>query len=610
MKLINALLLVILTSSLLQAQTNSILNIVPKKNLVFLMDIAPNDIYKKLDKEAQEKLNVASNLAAILSKSTKDSLKSAQQKEKLTALFENPANTGLETQKEVFIWGELAENPRAKIFKYTEKPMYFNTVLKVTDKTKLEALLVELYGKEALDAAVKVGAAKNMIQRKMLINWNDKRVVFSYSTVTATYYEKPDTFAARLQTILEMQSLSLGKEVSFETSILSDKVFKKHLKMESDMSFWMDYNKFGGELPLYSIPHKIRETVINFYELFTEMKIGAYINVNKEELSLDYTTYVGKDLAKIMKAAYNIKANRNLYKYVKGDNLLALYTMRVNIKGYWETFSNLASSQLVKTKEGLLFNDMWEIVDIFLDEDEIYSLWSGDIMMALTDIKPIERERTTYKYNSEKDTWDDVIIKRKELMPIGVMGGSFKSEENVMKFINLGVHSGALAAKGDGVYTIPNAYKETGVEFFIIINKGVLLITNDVDLATKRKGFAGAEKLPVAEWKNIAVHPFYAFVDIQKIGNILATFENEDGELKWKELADYTAIYERMELKVMPVTTGEEIDVKIRMIFAEKDGKSFNKMVESMEEMGKSFLNIGNEETEEEFDDFDDFDRL
>jgi hypothetical protein len=337
-------------------------------------------------------------------------------------------------------------------------------------------------------------------------------------------------------------------------------------------------------------------------------KIAAYVHIDAGEFSLEYKSYMNEKMGNIARGASSLKPNRKLYKYIKGDNLMAFYSGQFNIKGYAESFSKEISEVLNKTKEGVLVNNLWDIVDIFVDEEEAYTLWNGDFAMALTGLKTIQKEQVDYNYNADTDTWDEETSTKEEIMPVGVIGGSYKSEENVMKFIKLGVNIGGLSQRGEGVYAVAGAQKELGMDVFVILNKGVLLITNDSLLTVKRKGFSGKEKFPVAEWKNVLTTMQYGFVDVVKFADVVTKYHEKADKKVPENINKAKDVITRMEMKVYkPI--GNTMASEFKIIFTDKNKSTLNTLFE----LGKKGMQMGpmlgfpGQGGGDEFDEFDEF---
>jgi hypothetical protein len=318
----------------------------------------------------------------------------------------------------------------------------------------------------------------------------------------------------------------------------------------------------------------------------------------------------------IMRAANNVKANKNLLKYVQGQNLMAFYSSTFNIQGYADTFVEEFKKVLNTTKEGKILSNMIDILDIVIDEDEMYTLWNGDVMMAMTDIKTIEREATNYEYNDESGKWDKkVVTKVKDPLPIFVMGGSYGSKENVLKFIELGINIGGLSKRADGVYAIAGSLREVGVEVFVIINKGTLLITNNIELTEKRKGFKCKERMNKTDWKNTMAHNTYGFIDIQKIIEVMEKVSKEADKDMPKDMVEVKEKIDRIELKTLPEGSSG-YTTQLRLIMKGDKQNTLNTLVDfgfkgfMMVMMNGGFGGSEGDDTKE-MDDFDDeFKRL
>jgi len=553
MRITLTLAFLLMMTQLMQAQSTPTLQFIPKKNTVFILEVTPYATYNKLDAEHRKEMKTAEFMAEMLVQMTQDS-SNEELKEKISKHLENPEEIGLMLKKDVFAWANRPEDMSSEDFNGSSDALYLNAIVPVTDGKKFRKFLDELFG-EKTKALVPSGNALNMVHDGTLINWNKDRLVISRSTVEPSFFEDPAEFEAKQDRIIRMQADLLGKEWSTEQSMVGDQQFQEHLKDKSDVSVWMDYSQLMP--PLEEIPMEGREIIKSLIDNFGDMKLGIYGHLNKGEILLEYKAYYGDAVDNIVQETYDSKINKKIFKYIQGKNLMAMYSAHFNPEGLVDSYYDEITKALKKSKEGTLISNMIDIVDIFIDEDEIYTLWDGDIVMALTDMKVVERETRDYEYNEDTDTWDEVVSKNKEIMPIGLLAGSYGSEENVKKFIKLGVNAGALSQKAENAWSIAGAKQELGMDVYIIMNKDLLFITNDETLLNNPKGFSGKERMAKDDFRNMFAHPQYGFMDINKMAEVAKKrLEEADGEgskmleKMEKSLAKASEIFKRVELKL------------------------------------------------------------
>lgn len=605
MKLITYLFILLLLSTLAQAQADEVLKSIPKKDVFFIGTITPHETFQKLDKETRESYEIAPILANTVVQMTQDSM-DENLVESLKLRFANPEETGLQTTKDVFFWATRMSNPT--LDRYAEDELFFQVVMPVADITKLEIMLADLFGEQAT-APLVIGKANNIMHDGFLINWNKNRLILVRSSDEQSFFEEDEEFAARQQEGLQLRANALGNDYKLEETIFSDAQFQNHLQKKADIALWMDYDNLLSEIPVNQIPREGRETFKAVTNIFMGLKIAAYVQIQEKELVFEYTNYFGEEMGNIMRAATKEKANKNLLKYVEGENLMAFYSGVFSIEGYAETFFDELKKALNTTREGKILNNMIDIVDIFVDEDEMYTLWNGDVVLAMTDITTVEREFVSYEYNEESGNWDnEVVNKIQEPMPILMMGGSYSSKENVMKFIDLGINIGGLSKRADGVYVIAGSLEEMGMEAFVILNKGTLMITNNKKLAEKRKGFKCKERMNKTDWKNAIAHSQYGFVDIEKTIEVLEKIGEKRGEETPKDIVEAKETFDRIELKVTQETENSTT-TRLRLILKDKeDSQNTLQTLVKYGTKGFMMMMMNNSFDDEEVEDMDDFD--
>ncbi len=606
MKLINTFLLLLMVASVLTAQSNAVLETIPQKDLIAIGSMTPHSTFQKLDKERREEYNVASSMASLVLMMTQSDITEAKTNS-MVAKFENPEATGLQVKENVFFWIKKAVDPDAS--PYSElPPMYYQLVIPVLDWSKLDLFMQELFADKAGEF-LQIGNAKNVMHNGILINWNKKRLVICQSSATSSFYEEDEVFEARREAILKKQANALGNEYTKAESVMSDPQFVEHLQKKADISVWVNYDALMDEAVFNEVPREGRATVEALVKKFSGYKLGGHIRVEQDEIVIDYESYYSETTAKIMRSANSKTGNKKLLKYVDSENLIGMYSMSFDVENYTTTFNEEIYSVLNTTKEGKLVVDMINIIDIFVDEEEIYSLWNGDMIVAVTGVDIIEKE---YKRSSYDDETGEYLGRIKDTMktpmPIGLMGIAFDGDENIKKFIKLGVDAGVISKRADGVYAVGGSMDELGREIFIIMNKGVLLFTNDETLADQRKGVARKKRIQKEDCKKATSSMVYAFLDVKKGTSIAQELEAELGGELPNDLDEWQKI-ERLELIVKP-TKGNSTEAELHFKFNEEGSSAIEGLIELSQGVMRNMMMGGRGRRGSGSSEWDEFDEL
>ncbi|MCH2021047.1 MAG: DUF4836 family protein [Saprospiraceae bacterium] len=546
MKSISILIITFMSTQLLVAQI-SMQQFISKDKSALIANITPYLTYQKLDTATTNKFKISKTIAPLLiglaDANSDDEAKIAKIQEDLA----QPERTGLDIQKEIYIWIQKPDNPSDELYDGESNPMFTNIIIPVTDGAKFRTFLDQLFGKDKTNRVVPTGNTLNLIHNQTLINWNKDRLILSRSTITQSFYDDDSQFNDRITKLLLQHANALSK-IDVEQSISKDVNYQKHLHKDSDFDIWMDYNSL---MPSSNdIPRQARELYESIIDFVGDIKIGGngFLNDGKGLFLMEM--YSNDALTRVLQETYNQKLNKDFFKYLNNENLMGMYTMAMNPEGLMRSYSAEIYKVLEKTKEGTLITNVLDIIDIFIDEEEIYSLLKGDLLMAFTDIITINKVSTDFEYNEKTDKWDEVQKTSKEVMPLMVMMMSYGNEENLMKFIKLASNAGLISKKTDGVWTIGGAKEEIGVDVFVIVKDGVFMLTNDESVPKNLgSGYAKEKQMNAKDIKDVSTHVQYGFIDIDKLAENGKKVSKEMGINLPTDIAEAHKTFKRLEFK-------------------------------------------------------------
>jgi hypothetical protein len=237
---------------------------------------------------------------------------------------------------------------------------------------------------------------------------------------------------------------------------------------------------------------------------------------------------------------------------------LALYAFAINPKGIYGGLFDEMTTSLNSTKEGKIMNDMIGIIDIFLDQDEIYSLFRGDMLFVLSDFRPMEIQQKDYVYNEEKDNWEETETTRTEISPIMNLLFSFDSKENIMKFISLGIHAEMLTEVNEGLWNIKPASDELGMDVYLLLKDDFLLFTNDGQIKEYSKnGFPKKEQFNTDMMDLLLSKTAYGKIDLKAMSNSLKSLGEQQSIPFPSDIVDLMNKFEKIELSVNDMLKNE-----------------------------------------------------
>jgi hypothetical protein len=290
----------------------------------------------------------------------------------------------------------------------------------------------------------------------------------------------------------------------FMQPVTANERYRTALQKPSDFHLWLDYEYIlemmkGGSLANMGMGGEMQQAMQmmqSFSEIFyADTYLSMGLNFENGKMAIDYDIFFNEDMGKLYRGMYDVKFNKKFLRYVKGgDQLYGYFYMNFNIKKTIEEGKALMYKLFEATPQyGEMAADAMQILGIFIDEEAIGNLLKGDLLIAVSGMQTVPVKTTTYDYDEDFNfiTKDTTLLKT---LPVFTGMLSYGNEKDIMKFINLGLHSKALTQEGSYYkFVVPGE----GFDIYLAMKKGVLLFTNNRDLIVNRleKGYAGKERL-------------------------------------------------------------------------------------------------------------------
>jgi hypothetical protein len=252
----------------------------------------------------------------------------------------------------------------------------------------------------------------------------------------------------------------------------------------SDVHFWMDYDlifseamKGAGQYRTGMGPDvdSYMKAMMAFFEIFyadTYFSLG--LNFENGKMAMSNQLFFNDDMQRFYQQVFKVKFNKKFLRYVKGgDQLFGYLYMNYNVENTIQEGKSLMYKVLDATPQyGDLARDAMQILGIFIDEDAIGKLMKGDLLLSVSGMQSLEMKQKIYDYDAdfnliEKDT---VMLKT---IPVFTALASYGNEKDIMKFVNLGMHAGAL--KKEGRYYRATLPEMGGMDLFLALQNGVLV---------------------------------------------------------------------------------------------------------------------------------------
>lgn len=582
MKTLNILVLFfVLSTTSLWAQQKEVLSHVPTENLVLSMHAHPTQMEAMLDEEYKKDAPMEKVWMQFLNALSADGLE-AKVAEKFGQDLFKSSKSGIDLSQ---------MNLAAYMYKSSGDNMFINLLIPINKQSKLEAFMKKYLGADKYSKHSNEGGIKSLINKGTLISWDSKCLTLTSTSAKKSYYEEADEFARKRTGML--MTFKTDNAAALKKGTLSeDKTFALHAKEAGQMKVYMNYGVISemlSEEQARSIPSEFRAIYKSMSGMASDMKLGALVNITNGKIDVKTKIYGLGKFGSLMKDATTKKLDSKILSYINGENLMFVYSMALDIETYAKGYWNIMNKELRSSKQGSLMADAMEIVSIFVDEEAIYGLITGQAAFAVTDFTQVKKMKSSHEYNEESDTWEEVKSEVTEPMPLGAFILGYKNHDDIMKFINLGLNAGMLVKNKEGVYTITPAKAELGMDVFVLLQNNLLILTNDEAIANAPKGLAAAKQIKGDVNAKMKANSQYMRIDFQEIIKTVKAVMVKEGKPVPNELKEMEKLMDFVEMRVAAISPEvTTMDFEFKM----KDTK-VNPLNVMMKYMGGMLKNSG-----------------
>jgi hypothetical protein len=229
--------------------------------------------------------------------------------------------------------------------------------------------------------------------------------------------------------------------------------------------------------------------------LYKGAALSMGLSFEDGKMVINSRTFFSPKMNQLYKGMMDGKFNKKMMRYVKGgDEMFGYMYMNFNVKKTIEGSKGIVYDILAQAPQyGQLGADAMQILGIFIDEEAIGNLLRGDLLIAVSGMQTVPVTQTTYEWDADFNmTPKDTTILQS--MPIFTMMASYGNEADIMKFVRLGLHSGAMTQEGKYYKVV---VPSTGIEMYLALKDGLLIFSNNRQLMLNRldKGYSCKERI-------------------------------------------------------------------------------------------------------------------
>lgn len=411
------------------------------------------------------------------------------------------------------------------------------------------------------------------------------------------YFENNFVDEEKKMAVAEFTKKIMNKE--FPSNLAANAKYRTAVaNAASDVHTWVDYSYFldamkggSGSFGMAgSETAMMMQSMTGMMDVFySDAFLSMGLNFQDGKMVISTDMFFNQDMMRFYKGALDAKFNKKFLRYVDGgDQLFGYYYFNLNVKKSIDEGKALMHKALLSTPQfGQMADDAMKILGIFIDEDAIANLMKGDLLLSVSGMKMMEFTQTTYDFDDDfnmipKDT---TVVKK---MPVVTMLASYGSQEDIMKFIDLGIHSEVIKRE-EGYFkmTIP----DMGADVYMALKDGVMIFTNDQNLVVNKldKGYKGKQRLTKKHRKLMCENSSVFFWDIPNTLYAVGGESPSTGDPATAYLEMFAKQFDNIELSSSK-KVGESVKSKIDFNFTNKGTNSLEQFFNFVNDLYIEFI--------------------
>jgi hypothetical protein len=221
---------------------------------------------------------------------------------------------------------------------------------------------------------------------------------------------------------------------------------------------------------------------------------------------------------------------------------MGYYAFGLDIEGLSKGLGNtLREIYPDEPKYSKIIGSTLDVVDIFIDEDAIYKVFTGDMVLAVNGIKPVEVIHTTYDYD-ENYNMTEVLDTAMQMQPEVLCMIGVGNVADVNKLFKLLTSFDALKQEGN-MYSLSIKYANLPV--FFKIQDDILFISNNRKYVEQPQVYAKNKQLGKDHFKMFKKNNFVAYANTS---NIAQYFVKQNPSENDKILTDASQLFKSVKM--------------------------------------------------------------
>lgn len=310
-----------------------------------------------------------------------------------------------------------------------------------------------------------------------------------------------------------------------EKSILGKKSFRDVMSKSADIIYYAGPEKtlFQNNRNNFRSYVDPADTTDYLADLMQDVYAYGYANFENGEINFSLSQHYNQELLKLLSGMMKGSVPKSFRKYMHGTNLLGYGAVSYDMKKLvevMEKFMYLAWQEFLGREANLAIGG-YQIVKAFVDEDVLYNLIPGQMLFAVTDVRPFVATYVSYEYDEDFNK-KEIRREKTENLPEFIFISKTNKKDKMAEILKSVQTMGGLETEGKNIYTmnLPGKYD---FKIYVALVKNNLIITNDDNLVKgKFKGYSRKKRIKSEQWKLTRNNSTVVYWDVKNTSKSLA----------------------------------------------------------------------------------------
>lgn len=314
--------------------------------------------------------------------------------------------------------------------------------------------------------------------------------------------EKYRNILALMESMLQAQQNNMLQNRNF--AALNNGAHDAFIFMNTMAFMSNEYLNPFGSLYRFGVDEENRTTSGKTPRLTAGISSSYSIDFENGKARIQFLNTYNEHVYPYFKKAYGIKQDKQLLKYIDGENLLGYMSMAVSSKElakFYEDFYIEMLEGMPKRKRDMNMLPAMQLAYAFLDKEMLYNTLDGRAILACTGFTDVRMKFSSYSYDDEFNK-QEVTEERLVRQPRMVMAAAIGNRENAKKLFDIIGQFDVFVKVKENVIGYYGG-RDVPFNLFICLTDDALIMSNDINVVVNPATYP---KLPKEDLKQIMSH--------------------------------------------------------------------------------------------------------